>query len=94
MGPLDPEPLAASARAYAEALQQAADSSGHGGAVTLEAVEDVLQARLGLYRCLIAIGWVPPPRVATAIRLDDQLLHEPSHEGRVERDGWPAADGP
>jgi hypothetical protein len=43
---------------------------------TLTAAEAVVQARIELYRLLIADGWIPPPAVAGDIEYDDTVLHQ------------------
>lgn len=45
---------------------------------SLQAAEAVVQARVTLYRLLIADGWTPPPSVAQDLAHDDLLLHQPA----------------
>jgi hypothetical protein len=45
-----------------------------GAAVT--AAEAVSTSRNGLYRCLIELGWLPPPAVVAGMELDAMLVHE------------------
>lgn len=43
---------------------------------SLTAAEAVVQARIELYRLLIADGWTPPPFIADDIAYDDAVLHQ------------------
>ena len=43
---------------------------------SLTAAEAVVQARVELYRLLMADGWIPPPTVASDIAYDDAVLHQ------------------
>jgi len=51
---------------------------------SLSAAESVVDARVALYRLLMAEGWIPPPAVALAIEYDDSVLRQASHENLVE----------
>jgi hypothetical protein len=52
---------------------------------SLAAAEAVVQARVELYRLLIAEGWVPPQTVAQDVELDMSLLRESSVEVPLDR---------
>ncbi len=43
---------------------------------SLTAAQAVVQARVELYRLLIAEGWTPPPGVVRDIEYDDSLLRQ------------------
>lgn len=45
---------------------------------TLTAAEAVVQARIALYRLLIAEGWTPPDAVVRDLQYDDALLRQPA----------------
>jgi hypothetical protein len=45
---------------------------------SLTAAEAVVEARIDLYRLLMADGWIPPPSVAHDVEADGRLLHQHS----------------
>lgn len=51
---------------------------------SLVAAECVVEARLALYRLLMAEGWIPPPSVAHDLEADGSLLLQSSNEALVE----------
>lgn len=52
---------------------------------SLTAAEAVVQARVALYKLLIAEGWSPPNWVAQDIAYDDRVLSQASYEAVPER---------
>jgi hypothetical protein len=46
----------------------------------LAASEQVVHARLGLYRVLMRQGWTPPKSLAEQVHLDAQLMTEASEQ--------------
>jgi hypothetical protein len=44
---------------------------------SLDEVEDALEARVALFRCLVDSGWVPPEPVSKQIDLDAALVQQP-----------------
>jgi hypothetical protein len=44
---------------------------------TLDEVEEALEARVALFRCLVDSGWQPPDGVARQINLDAALVEQP-----------------
>lgn len=76
--------LAACAYAYGDAVRALAEQEPSDGPDGLRHAEQVLVARIALYRCLMNGGWAPPEDVALQVAADMQLLVEPSHDGH----GW------
>lgn len=73
--------VAACALAYAEALLRHQAAATLPTDATLTHAASVIEARLGLYDCLIAHGWTPPGYVATGMERDLGLLRQP--EGAI-----------
>ena len=44
---------------------------------TLDEIEDALEARVALFRCLVESGWQAPEGVARQINLDAALVDQP-----------------
>ena len=78
--------LTACVRGFARAVDEAEAGGDRPDAETLRSAEDVVEARLAMYRCLESLGWQPPLAVVRRMREDSKLLRQPSHEGRLKRD--------
>lgn len=72
------ERMAECAAAYVASVERAA-LEPHGTAPeSLVQVQEVVQARIDLYNCLIGLGWTPPLHMAQEIASDVLLLREPT----------------
>jgi hypothetical protein len=70
--------MASCAATYVASSKRAHAGTGGTALETLCRAQDVVQARIDLYNCLVNLGWTPPPGMSGEIDADILLLREPT----------------
>jgi hypothetical protein len=70
--------MASCAASYVASCKKAHVETGGTALETLLRAQDVVQARIDLYNCLVNLGWTPPPGMSREIDSDMLLLREPT----------------